>query len=150
MTSIPIDIVNKDIQKYMLQEFPAETVVHLALKAEYHGTFYSAGMMLAYGSTTGFPDFAEIVQIIVAQDSLAFVVKLQTAWYFEHFRGFMLESTGIVRVVKHSELTDTYPLVAYIVDGKRMVSLKHHISLCYVSITETLAYLLYIVTCHLA
>lgn len=129
MSSIPIDIANQDIQKYMLKEFPAEKVVHLASKAEYHGTFYSAGMMLAYGSTIGFPDFAEIVQIIVVQSSLAFVVKLQTAWYFEHFRGFMLEPTGIVRVVKHSELIDTYPLVAYVVDGKRMVSLKHHISL---------------------
>lgn len=66
MTSIPIDIVNKDIRKYMLQEFPAETVVHLA---EYLDAFYSAGKMLAYGPTTSFPDFAEIVQIIVSQES---------------------------------------------------------------------------------
>lgn len=69
MTSIPIDIVNKDIRKCMFQEFPAETVVHLALKAEYLDAFYSAGKMLAYGPTTSFPDFAEIVQIIVLQDS---------------------------------------------------------------------------------
>lgn len=84
-------------------------------KVEFHGTTYSIGMILAYGSTGGLPDFADVVQIIVVCDSLAFVVKLQTSWYCEHLR---LESTSIVKVVGQSKLADTYPLAAYVVEGK--------------------------------
>ena len=79
--------------------------------------------------TAGLPDFAEILQIIVVHDTLVFVVKLQSAWYSEHFRCFKLESTRVVKVIEQSQLTDTYPLATYAVEGDRMVSLKHHICL---------------------
>lgn len=85
--------------------------------------------MLMFGSTGGLPDFAEILQIIIVRDSLAFVLKLQSAWYSVHFRCFKLESTSIVKVIEQSRLTDVYPLATYAVEGVRMVSLKHHICL---------------------
>lgn len=122
---LPVEVVNESIQDFLSQKFPTETIVHLTKTAECQGTSYATGMILVYGTTGGLPDFAEIVQIIVVHDCLVFVVKLQSAWYCEHFRCFKLESTGIVKVIEQSQLTDTYPLSAYTVDGDRMVSLKH-------------------------
>ncbi|KAK2856690.1 hypothetical protein Q5P01_005425, partial [Channa striata] len=93
------------------------------------GTCYCTGMMLVYGSTGGLPDSAGILQIIIFHHSLVFVVKVQSAWYCEHFRCFKLEYTGIVKVVEQSQLTDTYPLSTCTMKGDRVVSLKHHICL---------------------
>lgn len=36
-------------------------------KVDYLGTDYTVGMMLAFGSTGGLPDFAEIVQMVVVR-----------------------------------------------------------------------------------
>lgn len=129
MSRVPLEVVNENIQEFLSQKCPEETVVHLTNKAEFQGTSYGIGMMLVYGSTCGLPDFAEILQIIIVRDNLVFVVKLQSAWYYEHFRCFKLESTSIVKVIEQSQLTDIYPLAAYAMEGDRMVSLKHHICL---------------------
>ncbi|XP_049330682.1 uncharacterized protein LOC111195788 isoform X1 [Astyanax mexicanus] len=129
VSRVPLQVVHENIQEFILQKFPEEAAVHFTSKVEFQGTSYGIGMMLVYRSTGGLPDFAEILQIIVVQDSLVFVVKLHSAWYFEHFRCFKLESTSIVKVIDQSELADTHPLAAYAVEGNRMVSLKHHICL---------------------
>ncbi len=82
--------------------------------------------MLAFGSTGGLPDFAEIVQMVVVQDELSFVVRLQSTWYNEHLRVFMLEPTHNIKILQQAQLTDVYPLAAYTV-GEHLVSLKHYI-----------------------
>lgn len=128
MSRVPLEVVNEDIQEF-LSQFPEETVVNLTNKVEFQGTSYSIVMMLVYGSTGGLPNFAEILQIIFARDSLVFVLKLQSAWYSEHFRFFKLESTSKVKITEQSQLTDIYPLSTYAMEGDRMVSLKHHICL---------------------
>lgn len=110
----------------MSQKFPTLTDVNLTKTAESQGISYATGMILVYGTTGGLPDFAEIVQIVV-HDCLVFVVKLQSVWYCEHYQCFKLESTGIVKVIEQSQLTDTYPLSAYTVDGDRTVSLKYYV-----------------------
>ena len=79
--------------------------VNLTNQAEFQGTSYSVGMTLVYGSSAGLPDFAVILQIIIVHDTLVFVVKLQRAWYSEHFLCFKLESTRVVKVIKQSQLT---------------------------------------------
>lgn len=127
MTRLPVEVVNESVQDLLAQRFPKETVVNLTKTAEFQGTSYALGMMLVYGSTSGLPDFAEILQIVVVQDHLVFVVKLQNAWYCEHFQYFKLESSDIVKVIEQSQLDDAYPLSAYAVKGDRMVSLKHYI-----------------------
>lgn len=38
----------------------------------------------------------------------------------EHFGSFKLEATRVVKVIEHSEKTDTYPLAAYVVQGHRI------------------------------
>lgn len=107
---VPLEVVNENIQEFLSQKFPEETAVHLTNRIDFQGTSYSIGMMLVCGSTGRLPNFAEILQIIVVQDSLVFVVKLQSTWYCEHLRCFKLESTSIVKVVEQSQLTDVYPM----------------------------------------
>lgn len=128
LSRVPLEVVNETIQDFFSHTFPDETVVHLTNSLQSHGLSYNIGMVLVYGSTGGLPDFAEISQMIVVCDSLIFVVKLQSAWYMEHLRCFKLESMHILKVVKQSELPDIYPLATYVVQGQRMVSLRHHIS----------------------
>jgi len=129
MTRVPFEVVNVNIQEFLSQRFPEEKTVNLTNNVDCQGTSYGIGMMVAYGSTGGLPDFAEILQIMIVRDSVVFVLQLQSAWYWEHFRCFKCESTSTVKVIEQSQLTDIYPLVANVVGGNRMVSLKHHICL---------------------
>lgn len=59
-STVPLEVVNENIQEFVSQKFPEETVVHLTKQAEFQGTSYSIGMILVYGSTSGLPDFVEI------------------------------------------------------------------------------------------
>lgn len=72
------------------------------------------------------PDFVEISQIGIVGSDLNFIVKLFNSWYYEHFRGFVLEHSGRVTLLHIQHLSDTYHLAAYCVGGKCMVSLKRH------------------------
>jgi hypothetical protein len=64
MTRVPLEVVNENIQEFLSQKFPEETAVHLTKQAEFQGTSNGIGMILVYGSNSGLPDFAEILQII--------------------------------------------------------------------------------------
>lgn len=77
-----------------------------------------------YGSL---PNFVEISQIGIVDINLNFIVKLLNSWYDEHFKTFMLDHSGKMTLLQHSELGDTYPLTAYFVGDKHMVTMKHHI-----------------------
>lgn len=72
----------------------------------HHKTKYAAGIVLPYGSTCGLPDFVEISQIVIVDSSLSFTVKLLNSWY--DFRAFMLDPSGKMTLVQHSDLGDTY------------------------------------------
>ncbi len=60
---------------------------------------------------------------------LSFIVRLFCAWYRDHFRAVELTvSPGReVALVYFEELTHCYPLAAYTVGSKRMVTLNRHI-----------------------
>ncbi len=88
-------------------------------------------MILPYGSTGSLPNFVEISQIVIVGSDLNFIVKLFNSWYYEHFRGFVLEHSGKVTLLGIQQLSDTYPLAPYCVGGKCMVSLKRHIIVQY-------------------
>lgn len=103
--------------------------VQLANTISCNGTNYSVRMILAHASTGELPDLVEILLMIIVHGKLAFIVKCQNAWYNEHLRCFQLES--IVEVLEQKELADIYPLAAYTVGQKHMVTLKCHICLLY-------------------
>lgn len=93
----------------------------------YTGTTYSTGMILAHGSTSGLSDFIELIQIVVVNGKVVFIIKCLNAWYSEHYRGFELENTRIIKVIESNELSDIFPMAAYSVLGKHMLTLKHYI-----------------------
>lgn len=129
VSSVPLDVLHEDIKVAIRNKFPSQTTAQLSNAISCHGTRYSVGMVLVHGSTGGLPDFVEILQILILQNIVSFIVKAQSAWYIEHLRSFQLEDTGNILLIEQQELGDVYPLATYIVGGKRMVTLKRHICL---------------------
>ena len=127
ISSLPLDILDTGIQQSFKAVYPTQTSVNLTNVAILHGTKYAAGMVLPYGSTGGISDFVMISQIVIVDGSVSFIVKMLNSWYDEHFRAFMLDHSWKMTLVQQSELGDTYPLTAYFVEGKLMVTLKRHI-----------------------
>lgn len=84
-------------------------------------------MILGHGSTGGLPDFVELIQIAVVNGKVGFIVKCLNAWYIEHLGSYELENTRSVKVTEPSELSDVFPMAAYNVAGKRIVTLKCNI-----------------------
>lgn len=123
---MPLDVLHPDIQKAVREKSPLLSSVQLANTITYHGTKYTVGMILSYGSSGGLPDFAEIVQIAILDNCAHFIVKLLAAWYEEHLRSFQLEDSGKITLLDQLSLSDVYPLAAYSVSGKRLVTLKRH------------------------
>lgn len=124
---VPLDVLHSDIQEAIKETSPLLSSVQLANTVTCYGTRYTVGMILSYGSTGGLPDFAEIIQIAILNNCAHFIVKLLDAWYEEHLRSFQLENTGKMVLVEQQKLGDVYPLAAYSVGGKRLVTLKRHI-----------------------
>ncbi len=126
---LPEDVMNKEVVSSLRQKNPKINDVHLAKSATIKGISYRIGMLIPYGSTGGLPDFAEILQICIVESSLSFVVRVLCAWYREHFRAYELTTSPNreVALVDLEILADAYPLCAYSVGVKRMVTLKRHI-----------------------
>lgn len=131
VTSIPLALLHEEIQESFKKAYPTQTTVELTSALSYHGTRYAVGMILPHGSTGGLPNFVEISQIVIVGSDLNFIVKLLNSWYYEHFRGFVLEHSGKVTLLGIEQLSDTYPLTPYCVGGKCMVSLKRHVIVQY-------------------
>lgn len=129
LSVVDVTVLREDIKKALATKFPGESHVQMANAVCYSGTSYSSGMILAHGSTGGLPDFGELIQIAVVKGKPAFILKCLNAWYTEHLKGYELENTKSVKVVEPSELSDIFPLAAYTVAGRRMVTLKRYIHL---------------------
>lgn len=127
VSTVPVEVLNDDWQRAIKQKYPNLEYVQLTKTASYYGTEYSKGMILGHGSTAGLPDFIQVSQIIILQGKLIFIGKILTSWYNEHFRSYEVSCTRSVVLVGVEELADFYPLAAYKVDGKFMVSLKRFI-----------------------
>lgn len=83
-------------------------------------------MFLSTGSTSGLPDFGKIVNVLIVENKPCFVVELYTAWYTEHLRCFEVckNLSAKLLVVQPKELNDYFPLSAYVVQDRLLVSLK--------------------------
>lgn len=121
-------MLHPDIQEALRETSPHMSTVLLAKTVICYGTRYTAGMILSYGSTCGLPDFAKIIQMAILDNCANFIVKFLAAWYEEHLSSFQLEDTGKMARLEQQKLGDVYPLAAYSVGGKCLVTLKHHIS----------------------
>lgn len=126
ISDMPLDMLHPDIQEALRETAPHLSTVLLAKTVTYCGTRHTVGMILSYGPTCGLPDFAEIIQIANLDNCVHFIVKSLAAWYEEHLRSFHLEDTGKMALLEQLKLGDVYPLAAYSVGGKCLVTLKHH------------------------
>lgn len=127
LSTVPVDVLKENIQEAVQRRFPGETCIQVANTVTCHGTSYSVGMILPHGCTGGLPDFVELSLVLILHGQPVFAVKCLHSWYSEHLRAFELESPRQVTVLEQQELTDSYPLAAYTVAGKRFVTLKRHI-----------------------
>lgn len=84
--TFPVDVLNKEVVASFRQKYPKLKDVLLTKSATIKGMSYRVGMLIPYGSTGGLPEFAEILQICIVENSLSFVVRILCAWYHEHFR----------------------------------------------------------------
>ena len=118
-----------DITQTIAEKFPGTTHVHLTKCVSSSGVDFREGMIVAYGSTSGLPEFGQVVQICVVQERLCFIVKRFCGWYREHFRAFELSASPARETVsiEHGDLTDDYPLADYFVGSLQLVTLKRHI-----------------------
>lgn len=80
-------------------------------------------IIIAHGSTSGLPDFGQIVHIFVIQERLFFMVKRLSGWYSKHHRAFELMAcpTRDIDLIELRDLADDYPLADYFVGSLRMV-----------------------------
>lgn len=129
VSNVNLDLLRDDVQEAVRKQFPNETSIVLANTVSCYGTKYCKGMILAHGSTAGLPDFVQIHQLMVVNNSVGFIVKTRRAWYDEHLRSFELDAPGHVKVLLQEDLSDVVPLAAYTGRGKCMVTLKRFISI---------------------
>ena len=130
VSTLSFDVLKEAVAKAVKDRYGKVAYVHMAKQVCYHGTIYNLGMILTFGSLSGLPCFVEIVQIIIQGSKPSFIVKKLSAWYDEHLRSFELHtdfnSIALIAVEPH-ELNDFYPLVAYSIARRRMVTLKAYI-----------------------
>lgn len=88
MTQMAVDLLKDSIRQSFASKFPGVKVVNMTNKKTILGTDYKVGMLLAFGSTGGLPDFGEIVQVMIVHETPVFVLKLLSEWYCEHMGTF--------------------------------------------------------------
>lgn len=130
VSNMQLELLHVDVQQ-AIRNISNQASVPLTTSVTYCGTVYKVGMILPYGCTGGLPDFAEIMQIVILDKSISFIVKTFSALYDEHLRSYYLQSNGDVRLVEFKALCDWYPLAAYCLGQNRLVTLKHHICCSY-------------------
>lgn len=131
VSSLPVDLLKEEIAQIIRQKFPDKTEVHLAQNVTTKGITYRKGMILPHRVAGGLPEFSEIYQICIVQESAFYIVKELCGWYREHYRAFELSPapTRTLTLVAPCELLDAYPLVAYKIGSAHMVTLKRHIEI---------------------
>ena len=114
------------VKQAIQHKFSHLTTVSLATTAFIHGTKYVKGMFVSFGSTSGLPDFCQILYIVVVDSKAFFILQPFSTWYLDHFRCFEVCSTDDLQlvVVEPAELNHYAPLSAYLLQGRHLVSPK--------------------------
>lgn len=134
VSTVPLDFLKPEIAQTIEKNFPGTTEVHLSNCVSSKGLHFRNGMIVAHSSTSGLPDFGEILQICAVQERLYFMVRRLSGWYREHFRAFELSvhPTRETVLIELGELADDYPLADYFVGPLRLVTLKRYINIRFV------------------
>lgn len=83
-SAVLVDVLHEDIAHTSNQRYPDTSAIKLAQTVFSNGIKYTKGMITVHGRNSGLPDFAEIVEICVLKDEIAFYGKTGS-WYNEHY-----------------------------------------------------------------
>ena len=71
VTHVAVDVLKDSTKESFAVKFPEAEVVNMTNKVTILGTAYNVGMLVPFGSTGGLPDFGEILQIIIVNETLS-------------------------------------------------------------------------------
>lgn len=86
ISTVTADVLDKGIVNALKQKSSHLTTVCLTKSASYNGLNYRCGMILVHGSLGGLSTFIEIIQMVILEDQLLFLVRKLDGWYIEHYR----------------------------------------------------------------
>ncbi|KAL1249299.1 hypothetical protein QQF64_020304 [Cirrhinus molitorella] len=75
ISTISVDVLNQAAAEKIKLRYPSASEVHLTKSVISKGVEFRNGMVVAQGSTSGLPDFCEILQICLVQERICFIVK---------------------------------------------------------------------------
>ncbi len=133
VTTVSVSSFPDNIQMVLRQKIHKPAAVFVASSICLDGVTYKADMVVSAGSCSGLPDFRQITQIVAVHTEIMFVCRVMSAWYHEHLRSYEVCYSDVTPpppplcVVPLSELNDVFPLSAYRIGGKLMVTLKRYI-----------------------
>ena len=73
-------VLKDEIVENIKQRFPGTREVHLTRSVSTKGVSLKKDMIIVHGSTSGLPDFGQIVYIFVIQERQFFMVKRLSGW----------------------------------------------------------------------
>ncbi|XP_013889855.1 uncharacterized protein LOC106537035 [Austrofundulus limnaeus] len=115
------------IRQAILNKFSSVDTVGLTPHIFLNGTKYSKGMILSTGSTSGLPNFGQILEVcIVLESNVCFIIEPFTSHYVEYLRSYHLvkKNPPECLLVKPEDLNDYLPLVSYFIRGRLLVTPK--------------------------
>lgn len=128
VTTVSVDVLTQAAVERIKLKYPSVSEVHLTKSVISKGVEFRNGMIVAQGSTSGLPDFCEILQICLVQERLCFIARKLSSWYREHYRAFEIHETRDITLLEIGDLPDLYPLAAYSIESMRMVTLKRFLT----------------------
>ena len=90
VSTVPVDVLQEGVVQAVRSKYPSTSEMHLANNASSSGIAYSKGMIVAHGSASGMPEFAEILQVCFINEEMFLIVKVLCGWYSAHYRAFEL------------------------------------------------------------
>lgn len=75
VSTLPVDVLKEEVAQAIRLKYPNTSEVQLTKKASSSAVAYSEGMIVAHGSTSGLPEFAEIIEMCVINQELLLIVS---------------------------------------------------------------------------
>ena len=75
VSSIPVDVMREDVVLQLQQKYPDLTTVTPAQSVSSKDIQYRTGMIIVHGSVGGLPEFVEILQMCILENTLIFICK---------------------------------------------------------------------------
>ena len=91
-----------------------------------NGVKYSRGMCVAMSSRFAIVQFGQIEDIVIAGETLLFVMRILQCEYWEHFRCIEVKGEGALQSVNCKDLKFYYPLPLYEIGSRKYIMPKYY------------------------